>query len=175
MLGTILAFYFIQVKYGPVSRFLSIHVEFLSLQISLVDNRPLSSGGFEVMQRENRTRCSGHIPHWNDVFRVTASMLCIKFLMKCCVASWLVSSIDNNSSLNAACCGDWYCDCGSCFTKFLVVRFAVKQLTNWNFSFICQVSLARRQQRDLAVFESSCHLSPGHDGGFTLSLFVAEC
>ena len=32
------------------------------------------------------------------------------------------------------------------------------------------VALARRQRRDLSVFESSCHLCTTHDGGFTLSL-----
>ena len=37
-----------------------------------------------------------------------------------------------------------------------------------NFIFIHQVASARRQRRDLSVFESSCHLSTTHGGGFAL-------
>ena len=45
--------------------------------------------------------------------------------------------------------------------------------------FILQVVLGRRQQRDLLVFESSCHLpsahlSITHGGGFIMSLYIAE-
>ena len=35
---------------------------------------------------------------------------------------------------------------------------------------IHQAAWARRQRRDLLIFESSCHLSTTYDGGFTLSL-----
>ena len=40
--------------------------------------------------------------------------------------------------------------------------------------FIHQVALARRQWRNLSAYESSCHLSATHGGGFILSLFIAE-
>ena len=43
----------------------------------------------------------------------------------------------------------------------LGLRYPLRFSFSFRFSlFICQVTLARRQRRDLSVFESSCHLPP---------------
>ena len=49
----------------------------------------------------------------------------------------------------------------------------------WRNSYVISwfnryVTWVRRQRRDMLVFESRCHLSTTHGGGFTLHLFNAE-
>ena len=63
------------------------------------------------------------------------------------------------------------------YLRFIKSRLLLLQCA-WQYKILYTYILVRRQQRDISVFESSCHLPmhlfTKHDGGFTLTLFNAE-
>ena len=64
--------------------------------------------------------------------------------------------------------------------RYMPLHFYKKKLpkptcSNCNYMIIWQVSMGRRQQRNLAIFESSCHLLPHTVDVLHCLYLIAEC